>query len=46
VLGAMRSGKVPTAALNTHRVPLARVPDEFHSLLDPAQAVVKAIIEC
>jgi len=46
VLGAMRSGKVPTAALNTHRMPLASVPDGFHSLLDPSQAVVKAIIEC
>jgi len=46
VLEAMRSGKVPTAALNTHRMPLARVADEFDSLLDPANAVVKAIIEC
>jgi 2-desacetyl-2-hydroxyethyl bacteriochlorophyllide A dehydrogenase len=46
VLGAMRSGKIPTAALNTHRMRLARVPDDFHSLFDPAQAVVKAIIEC
>jgi threonine dehydrogenase-like Zn-dependent dehydrogenase len=46
VLAATRSGKIPTSALNTHRMPLARVPHDFHSLLDPSQAVVKAIIEC
>jgi 2-desacetyl-2-hydroxyethyl bacteriochlorophyllide A dehydrogenase len=46
VLAAVRGGKIPTAALNTHRMPLARVPHDFNSLLDPSQAVVKAIIEC
>ncbi|MBL0730447.1 zinc-binding alcohol dehydrogenase family protein [Piscinibacter sp. HJYY11] len=46
VLSAMRAGRVPTDALNTHRMPLARVPDDFASLLDPAQGVVKAIVEC
>jgi 2-desacetyl-2-hydroxyethyl bacteriochlorophyllide A dehydrogenase len=46
VLAAMRAGQVPTAALNTHRMPLARVPDDFVTLLDPAQGVVKAIVEC
>jgi len=46
VLGAMRAGSIPHAALNTHRLPLARVPSEFASLLDPAQRVVKAIVEC
>ncbi|HEX6706213.1 MAG TPA: zinc-binding alcohol dehydrogenase family protein [Albitalea sp.] len=46
VLAAMRAGHVPTAALNTHRLPLARVPAEFERLLDPAQHVVKAIVEC
>jgi 2-desacetyl-2-hydroxyethyl bacteriochlorophyllide A dehydrogenase len=46
VLAAMRAGEVPTDALNTHRMPLARVPQDFASLLDPAQGVVKAIVEC
>ncbi len=46
VLTAMRAGLIPDAALNTHRMPLARVPQDFASLLDPAQGVVKAIVEC
>jgi threonine dehydrogenase-like Zn-dependent dehydrogenase len=46
VLAAMRAGQVPTAALNTHRMPLAEVPTGFATLLDPAQSVVKALIEC
>jgi 2-desacetyl-2-hydroxyethyl bacteriochlorophyllide A dehydrogenase len=46
VLAAMRAGQVPTEALNTHRMPLARVPSDFASLLDPSQGVVKAIVEC
>lgn len=46
VLAAMRAGKVPTAALNTHRLALAQVPQDFASLLDPAQRVIKAIVEC
>ncbi|MDZ7937508.1 MAG: zinc-binding alcohol dehydrogenase family protein [Rhodoferax sp.] len=46
VLSAMRAGKIPTAALNTHRMPLSEVPDSFKTLLDPQQGVVKALIEC
>ena len=46
VLNAMRAGQVPTAALNTHRMPLADVPTAFATLMDPAQGVVKALIEC
>jgi 2-desacetyl-2-hydroxyethyl bacteriochlorophyllide A dehydrogenase len=46
VLEAMRSGKVPTSALNTHRMPLAQVPTQFATLLDPTQGVVKALVEC
>ncbi|MEO8281087.1 MAG: zinc-binding alcohol dehydrogenase family protein [Ideonella sp.] len=46
VLAAMRAGKIPTDALNTHRMPLARVPSDFATLLDPAQGVVKALIAC
>lgn len=46
VLGAMRAGLIPDAALNTHRLPLIQVPTDFARLLDPAQGVVKAIVEC
>lgn len=45
VLAAMRAGQVPTDALNTHRMALADVPAQFSRLLDPAQGVVKAIVE-
>jgi len=46
VLAAMRSGQVPDAALATHRMALAEVPEDFARLLDPAQGVIKAIVEC
>jgi len=46
VIDAMRAGRVPAAALNTHRLPLAELPDRFKSLLDPEQGVVKALVEC
>lgn len=46
VLTAMRAGLIPDAALNTHRMPLSQVPSDFKTLLDPAQGVVKAIVEC
>lgn len=46
VLAAMREGRIPDAALNTHRLTLARVPQDFKDLLDPARGVVKAIVEC
>ncbi len=46
VLHAMRAGQIPHQALNTHRLPLARVADDFATLLEPARRVVKAIIEC
>lgn len=46
VLTAMRAGLIPDAALNTHRLPLSKVPTEFARLLDPAEGVVKAIVEC
>lgn len=46
VLKAMRAGQIPDAALNTHRLALADVPAGFKTLLDPAQGVVKAIVEC
>lgn len=46
VLAAMRAGHVPDRALNTHRLPLRKVPADFATLLDPAQRVIKAIVEC
>jgi 2-desacetyl-2-hydroxyethyl bacteriochlorophyllide A dehydrogenase len=46
VLTAMRAGLIPDAALNTHRLPLGQVPTGFARLLDPAEGVVKAIVEC
>jgi 2-desacetyl-2-hydroxyethyl bacteriochlorophyllide A dehydrogenase len=45
VIAAMREGRVPTEALNTHRMALADVPARFETLLDPSQGVVKAIVE-
>ena len=44
VMAAMRAGLVPTAALNTHRLALADVPERFPALLDAAEGVVKAVI--
>ncbi|XHS77396.1 zinc-binding alcohol dehydrogenase family protein [Burkholderiaceae bacterium UC74_6] len=46
VMAAMRAGQVPHAALATHRLALADVPGSFARLLDPAEGVIKAIIEC
>jgi len=46
VLAAMRAGRIPDKALNTHRMALADVPAQFARLLDPAAGVVKAIVEC
>ncbi|GLU31818.1 zinc-binding alcohol dehydrogenase family protein [Trinickia caryophylli] len=46
VLEAMRAGRVPTDALNTHRLALAELPDEFPKLLDPNAGVIKALVAC
>ncbi|WP_341892206.1 zinc-binding alcohol dehydrogenase family protein [Variovorax sp. YR752] len=46
VLRAMRAGQIPDGALNTHRLQLHNVPADFATLLDPAQRVIKAIVEC
>jgi 2-desacetyl-2-hydroxyethyl bacteriochlorophyllide A dehydrogenase len=46
VLDAMRAGKIPDAALNTHRLQLSSLPTDFAKLLDPSAGVVKAIVEC
>jgi 2-desacetyl-2-hydroxyethyl bacteriochlorophyllide A dehydrogenase len=46
VMAAMKAGSIPHEALNTHRVQLADVPANFPRLLDPAEQVIKAIVEC
>lgn len=46
VMQAMRNGRVPDAALATHRMTLADVPTDFQKLLDPKQGVIKALVEC
>jgi 2-desacetyl-2-hydroxyethyl bacteriochlorophyllide A dehydrogenase len=46
VIAAMRAGQIPDRGLATHRLALADVPAGFDRLLDPAQGVIKAIIEC
>jgi 2-desacetyl-2-hydroxyethyl bacteriochlorophyllide A dehydrogenase len=46
VVAAMRAGQVPDRALATHRLALADVPAGFARLLDPAEGVIKAIVEC
>ena len=45
VLSAMRAGQVPSAALNTHRALLRDLPTVFESWMDPAEGVIKAIVE-
>ncbi|MCE4539718.1 zinc-binding alcohol dehydrogenase family protein [Pelomonas sp. P7] len=46
VMRAMREGRVPDAALATHRLALADVPTGFPRLLDPGAGVIKALVEC
>nr|WP_187633774.1 alcohol dehydrogenase catalytic domain-containing protein [Paraburkholderia podalyriae] len=46
VLDAMRAGKIPSAALNTHVVELADLPGEFPELLNPDAGVIKALVAC
>lgn len=46
VLRAMREGKVPTQALNTHRVTLSRLPEILPSWMIPSAGIIKGIVEC
>ncbi|AQQ31788.1 zinc-binding alcohol dehydrogenase family protein [Burkholderia cenocepacia] len=46
VLDAMRAGRIPDRALNTHRMRLEEVPDALPRLLEAGQTVVKALVEC
>jgi 2-desacetyl-2-hydroxyethyl bacteriochlorophyllide A dehydrogenase len=46
VIAAMRAGRIPDRGLATHHLALADVPSRFDRLLDPAEGVIKAIVEC
>jgi 2-desacetyl-2-hydroxyethyl bacteriochlorophyllide A dehydrogenase len=46
VIDAMKAGRIPHEALNTHRIPLGEVPEKFSRLLAPSEQVIKAIVEC
>jgi 2-desacetyl-2-hydroxyethyl bacteriochlorophyllide A dehydrogenase len=45
VLAALRAGRIPTRALNTHRARLSEAPDLFAHWIDPANGVIKVILE-
>lgn len=44
VLRAMREGKVPTQALNTHRVTLSRLPEVLPTWMTPSAGIIKGIV--
>jgi 2-desacetyl-2-hydroxyethyl bacteriochlorophyllide A dehydrogenase len=46
VLRAMREGKVPTQALNTHRTTLGRLPDVMPTWMAPSAGIIKGIVQC
>jgi threonine dehydrogenase-like Zn-dependent dehydrogenase len=46
VMAAIRAGRIDTAALNTHRAPLAAVPETMFRWMKPETGVMKAIVEC
>jgi len=46
VLMAMRARKVPTQALNTHRVTLDRLPEIMPTWMAPSAGVIKGIVDC
>jgi 2-desacetyl-2-hydroxyethyl bacteriochlorophyllide A dehydrogenase len=46
VLDTMRSGKIPTAHLRTHRAPLQELPAAMNRWLEPESRVIKAMVEC
>jgi 2-desacetyl-2-hydroxyethyl bacteriochlorophyllide A dehydrogenase len=45
VFAALRAGRIPTAALNTHRGQLSEAPDLFPAWMKPQTGVIKAILE-
>jgi 2-desacetyl-2-hydroxyethyl bacteriochlorophyllide A dehydrogenase len=46
VVAAMRAGKVPTKALNTHAATLAEVAQALPGWMEPQAGVIKAIVSC
>ena len=46
VMDAIRSGRVDTTTLNTHRAPLADVPAMMPLWMKPETGVLKAIVDC
>ena len=46
VMDAIRSGRVDTSTLNTHRAPLAEVPAMMPLWMNPETGVLKAIVDC
>jgi len=46
VMDAIRAGSIDTAALNTHRAPLASMPESMLLWMKPETGVLKAIVEC
>lgn len=46
VLAAMRAGRVPAAALNTHKALLQDLPTALPGWMEPSSGVIKAIVAC
>ncbi len=46
VLDAIRAGRVPTDALNTHAATLSEVPAVLPQWMNPEAGVIKAIVSC
>ncbi|MET3667069.1 zinc-binding alcohol dehydrogenase family protein [Caulobacter sp. 1776] len=46
VLSAIKAGKVPTAALNTHKASLKDLADALPGWMEPSAGVIKAIVSC
>ena len=46
VVAAMRAGRVPTKALNTHAAALAQLPQVLPGWMEPSAGVIKAIVAC
>ena len=44
-VAGLRDGRIPSAALNTHRGALADLPELMPRWIDPASGVVKALVE-
>ena len=45
VINALKSGKVDPVTYITHRVEFGQVADQFKGWLDPANGVIKAMVE-